>query len=205
MRLRLLWMVFALAAMPLAVFAGEEGGGIHWPSFRGPQACGVADGYPTPENWDMEDSEDILWKVSIPGLAHSSPVIWGDRLFLTTAISNDEDPVLRVGLYGNIDSVVDDTIHKWQVFCLDKSTGKLLWSRTAHEGVPRIKRHPKSTHANSTPATDGNRIVALFGSEGLFCYDMDGELLWKKDLGVLDSAFFQAPEAQWGFASSPTS
>jgi outer membrane protein assembly factor BamB len=89
------------------------------------------------------------------------------------------------------------------VYRIEKKTGRILWSKTAHEGVPKIKRHPKSTHANPTPATDGKHVVALFGSEGLYCYDVSGNLLWKKDLGVLDSAFFVVPEAQWGFASSP--
>ncbi|MCS6859838.1 MAG: PQQ-binding-like beta-propeller repeat protein, partial [Abditibacteriales bacterium] len=106
-------------------------------------------------------------------------------------------------LYGDVTSVNDDTVHQWKVYCLDKRTGKILWERTAHEGVPKIKRHPKSTHANSTTATDGKRVVAFFGSEGLYCYDLNGKLLWKKDLGVLDAGWYVAPAAQWGFASSP--
>jgi len=89
------------------------------------------------------------------------------------------------------------------VYRIDKRTGKILWERTAHEGVPRWPRHPKSTHANPTPATDGRRVVAFFGSEGLYCFDVDGKLLWKKDLGPLDAAFFAVPDAQWGVASSP--
>ena len=89
------------------------------------------------------------------------------------------------------------------MLCFDKTTGKQLWEREAHRGVPKVKRHPKSTHANSTAATDGKRVVAFFGSEGLHCYDLDGKPLWKKDFGVLDSGFFVVPDAQWGFASSP--
>jgi hypothetical protein len=130
-------------------------------------------------------------------------VVWGDRLFLTTAISGKEKAELRVGLYGDIAPVQDDTVHQWKVLCFDKRTGKLLWERTAHSGVPKIPRHTKGTHANSTMATDGTRAVACFGSEGLYCYDFRGELLWKKDLGVIDSGFFSAPTAQWGYASSP--
>jgi outer membrane protein assembly factor BamB len=110
---------------------------------------------------------------------------------------------LRVGLYGDITPVDDDAIHSWKIYSIDKETGKVLWEKTAHRGVPRTRRHPKSTHANSTPVTDGTHVIAFFGSEGLYCYDFDGNLLWKKDLGVLDAAFFRVPEAQWGFASSP--
>jgi outer membrane protein assembly factor BamB len=89
------------------------------------------------------------------------------------------------------------------VMCFDKQKGSLSWERTVKTGVPIVKRHPKSTHASSTLATDGQHLVAFFGSEGLYAYDLKGELLWKKDFGTLDSGFFIAPEAQWGFASSP--
>jgi outer membrane protein assembly factor BamB len=130
-------------------------------------------------------------------------VIWGDRIFLTTAISGLEDPQLKVGLYGDVNPVEDETIHTWKVFCYDKNNGNLVWEKTACTGIPKVKRHPKSTHANSTVATNGKYVVAFFGSEGLYCYDLNGNLIWKKDLGVLDSGFFIAPEAQWGFASSP--
>lgn len=176
--------------------------GANWPSFRGPNASGIAEKYATPVSWDVETSKNIKWKIPIPGLAHSSPIIWGNRLFVTTAVGED-DAELKVGLYGNIQSVDDDSVHEWKVYCLDKKTGKILWEKTAHKGVPKVKRHPKATHANSTPATDGEYVVAFFGSEGLYCYDMDGQLAWKKDFGLLDSAFFMVPSAQWEFASSP--
>jgi outer membrane protein assembly factor BamB len=99
--------------------------------------------------------------------------------------------------------VQDETVHQWKVYCLSKVTGKILWERTARKGVPRVKRHTKGTQANSTMTTDGKNVVAFFGSEGIYCYDMTGNLRWQKDLGVLDSGFFLVPEAQWGFASSP--
>lgn len=175
----------------------------NWPQFRGPRATGVLDGKPTPTTWDGQQMINVKWKTPIRGLGHSSPIIWGDRVFVTTCISGTADAGLRVGLYGDIESIEDDTKHSWRVYCLDKSTGKVLWERTSHEGVPKIKRHPKSTHANSTPATDGKHVVAFFGSEGLYCYDFDGKLLWKKDLGVLDAGFWRMPEAQWAFGSSP--
>ena len=175
----------------------------HWPGFRGPQASGVAEGHPTPTTWSIEERNNVKWRVSVPGLAHSSPIIWGDSIFLTTSISESDDKELRVGLYGDIEPVKDESVHRWCVYRINRSNGEILWEQTAHEGQPKIKRHPKSTHANPTPATDGRRVVAFFGSEGLYCYDFSGKLLWKKDLGILDSAFFVAPTAQWGFASSP--
>lgn len=177
--------------------------GVNWPSFRGENAKGIAENFSTPSSWSVVDSKNIKWKTEIPGLAHSSPIIWNDRIFITTAISGIENPDLKVGLYGNIEPVEDETIHMWKVYCLDKKTGKIIWEQTACEGIPKVKRHPKSTHANSTPATDGKYVVAFFGSEGLYCYDMNGNLLWKKDFGILDSGFFLVPNAQWGFASSP--
>jgi outer membrane protein assembly factor BamB len=176
--------------------------GVNWPSFRGPNASGIAENYSTPVSWDMDTSKNIKWKTKIPGLAHSCPVVWGDRIYVTTA-SGEADAELKVGLYGNIEPVDDDSVHQWKVYCLDKNTGKILWEKTAHKGVPKVKRHPKATHANSTPVTDGKYVVAFFGSEGLFCYEMDGKLVWKKDFGLLDSAFFMVPSAQWEFASSP--
>jgi outer membrane protein assembly factor BamB len=176
--------------------------GINWPSFRGPNASGIAENYATPISWDVETSKNIKWKITLPGLAHSSPVIWEDRLYVTTA-SGEADAELKVGLYGSIEPVDDDSVHEWKVYCLDKKSGKILWEKTAHKGIPKVKRHPKATHANTTPTTDGKYIVAFFGSEGLFCYDLDGNLAWKKDFGLLDSAFFMVPTAQWEFASSP--
>jgi outer membrane protein assembly factor BamB len=175
----------------------------NWPSFRGTNASGVAEGTPTPTTWNVEKGENILWKTPIPGLAHASPVVWGDKLFITTAISSNPKPYLRVGLFGDVDSDKDLTKHTWRVYCLDKRTGKILWDRVATEGVPKIKRHIKATHANSTPATDGKYVVAFFGAEGLYCYDVKGKLQWKQDLGLLDSGWFYDPDYQWGMASSP--
>jgi outer membrane protein assembly factor BamB len=174
-----------------------------WPSFRGGNASGIAEGFKTPTSWNVDEKKNILWKTSLSGLGHSSPIVWGNRVFVTTAISGKEKPELKVGLYGNIDPVIDDTPHKFKVYCLDKKSGKILWEQTAYEGVPKVKRHTKATHANSTMTTDGKNVIAFFGSEGLYCYDMNGKLRWKKDFGVLDSGYFQSKEAQWGFASSP--
>jgi outer membrane protein assembly factor BamB len=178
----------------------------HWPQFRGRQAGGVAADSHPPQQWTSPK-----WKTPIPGLGLSCPVIWGDRIFITTAVPIAKDGApppssaqeLKIGLYGDIKSVDDSSPHSWQVLCLNKSDGRVLWKQTAHEGVPKVKRHPKSSHANSTPATDGKHLVSFFGAEGLYCYDFEGKLLWRKDFPQLDSGYFAVPDAQWGFGSSP--
>jgi len=177
--------------------------GVNWPGFRGQFAAGVADGHSTPTTWDVEKNQNLKWKTPLPGLAHSCPAVWGDRVFVTTAVSRKEDPTLKIGMYGDVTPVEEAEVHAWKLYCLDKATGKIRWERTAHTGVPKVKRHPKSSHANSTPATDGEHVVAFFGSEGLYCYDLSGKPLWEKDFGMLDSGFFTIPSAQWGFGSSP--
>jgi outer membrane protein assembly factor BamB len=175
----------------------------NWPQFRGPGGSGVGQGS-TPSKWNGPAGEGILWKTEIPGLGHSSPVIWGDQIFLTTAVPTQaKTSALKLGLYGDIEPVASEGAHIFRLYCLDRKSGRVVWKADAITREPAIKRHPKSTHANPTPATDGKRVIALFGSEGLFAYDLKGKLLWKKDLGVLDAGFFQVPSAQWGFASSP--
>jgi outer membrane protein assembly factor BamB len=183
----------------ISVVAGAQ----NWPSFRGSNASGVVEGKKTPVSWDGTKSTNVLWKVPIPGLAHSCPVVWGDKVFVTSAVSADPKPYFRHGLYGDVDTANDLIKHSWRVYCLNKWTGKIVWEKTAHEGIPKTKRHIKSTHANSTPATDGKHVVAFFGSEGLYCYDMNGKQLWKQDLGILDAGWFYDPDYQWGTASSP--
>lgn len=174
-----------------------------WPQFRGPNGSGVGDGTKPPVRWDATKNTNIVWKAEVPGLSVSSPVVWGDRVFVTTAVSGDPKQTFRTGLYGDTDPVKDSTAHLWKVLALDRKTGKLLWEQTAHQGVPKTKRHPKSSQSSPTPATDGKVLVAYFGSEGLFAYSVDGKLLWKKDLGVQDAGWFFDPDSEWGAASSP--
>jgi outer membrane protein assembly factor BamB len=252
-----------------------------WPSFRGRFARGVADDAATPTTWDVAKGKGVRWRARIPGLAHSSPVVWQDRIFVTTAVKlrraaagdapaqepgtpsaagetpaageggkgaqpgerreqvepreqgaerggrsgmggqeqqkpgaaaageapsdpgEEAEAELVVGLYGSVEPVDDASPHRFDVLCVDRRTGEILWTRTAWQGVPTSKRHPKGSHAAATPTTDGERVVALFGSEGLYCYSVEGELLWQKDLGVLDAGWFLQPAAQWGSASSP--
>lgn len=176
---------------------------VHWPSFRGDHASGVADNQNLPDHWDGEKGTNVLWKTLIPGLAHSSPVVWGDRLFVTSAVSSRPDATFRHGLYGDGDASDDLSVQRWQVNCLDKSTGRIIWQRTAYQGVPKSKRHIKASYANATPTTDGRYVVAMFGSQGLYAYDLDGNLAWKRDLGVLNLGAYDAPSYEWGPASSP--
>ncbi len=174
-----------------------------WPSFRGHGAVGRAPSARLPTTWDVESKVNILWCTPIPGLAHSSPIVWRDVVIVTTAVSREPAPELKVGLYGDIASVSSEPEHQWQVHSLDRDTGRMLWSTTVAAGVPHMRRHPKSTHANATPATDGNHIVAFFGAEGLWCLDFSGNILWRTNPGPLDSGYFRRPSAQWGFGSSP--
>ncbi len=174
-----------------------------WPSFRGPALSGIADGQGAPTTWNGESGANVRWRTPIPGIALSSPIVWGDRVFVTTSISSAGDETFRTGLYGDVDSVDDESEHSWKVYALDRKSGDVVWERTSTTGVPAVKRHLKSSHANPTPVTDGRHVVAFFGSEGLFCYTVDGELLWRQELGVLSSGWFYDPTYEWGFSSSP--
>lgn len=176
----------------------------NWPQYRGAQASGVDESVALPTTWNISTGENLRWQTPIPGLSHASPIVWGDRVYVATAVSASGKADLKVGLYGDITAANDNSSHQWRLLALDKATGKILWNVLGHESQPKVARHTKATHCNSTPATDGQRIVAIFGSEGLFCFDAkDGKLLWKKDLGPMDSGYFQMPASQWGFASSP--
>jgi outer membrane protein assembly factor BamB len=166
-------------------------------------SSGVLDNSNLPESFDIQKMLNVRWKTEIPGLGLSSPVIWGDKLFLTTAVSKFDNQGIKPGIYGDGMPVPDSSIHDWKVYCINKNTGSILWERTAYTGVPKIKRHPKSTHANPSVATDGKYAVAFFGSEGLYCYDNDGKLIWKKNFGILKSVAFDYNAAEWEFASSP--
>jgi outer membrane protein assembly factor BamB len=174
-----------------------------WTSFRGTQAAGIADGQNLPDKWDGKTGQNILWRTPIPGLAHSSPVVWGHRIFVTSATSSDPKATFRPGLYGDGDASQDRSQQRWVIYALDKRTGKILWERVAHKGVPIDKRHIKATYANSTPATDGRIVVAWFGSQGVYAYDVNGRFLWKVDMGRLDLGAYDIPTYEWGSASSP--
>jgi outer membrane protein assembly factor BamB len=176
----------------------------NWPAFRGEGASGNGDGQRAVTEWDVASGKNIKWKTPIPGIANSSPVIWGDRVFAVTAISKAGDTTFKTGLYGDVKPVDDLSEHQWKIFALDKTSGKILWERTAVTALPKTKRHTKSSQASSTPVTDGKRVVAVFGSAGvLAAWDFNGKELWRVDLGVLDSGWFFDPAFQWGHSSSP--
>ena len=175
----------------------------NWPSFRGPGAAGVADGNNLPATWNVSNGANIAWKRPTPGLAHSSPIVWGDRVFVTTAVSSRGGDSFKRGLYGEGDAADDRSVQQWKLLCLNRKTGAILWERLAYQGVPKEKRHMKATYANATPATDGEIVVAFFGSQGLYAYNLEGKAMWSRDLGRLDVGAYDLPEYEWGTASSP--
>ncbi len=198
------------AAGPLPRAAAATGA---WPSFRGREASGIADSEQParrslgegglPDRWSPESGENILWRTPIPGLAHSSPVVWGDVVYVTTAISSRGKATFKPGLYGDGDASDDRSPQRWALYAIDQRTGRIRWERIAAEGEPRNKRHIKSTYASASPATDGRIVVAWFGSQGLYAYDVDGGLRWSVDLGRVDMGAYDIPAFEWGPASSP--
>lgn len=192
---RLVTFVLLFAALPAQ--------DARWPQFRGAQAAGVQDGHALPAKWDVSKGEALLWKTPIPGLAHASPVVWGDRVFVATAVATGGDASLKIGRYGAGDSAEDMVEHTFQLWCLRLADGRVDWVRTCARRVPRFKRHTKATHADPTPVTDGEHVVAVFGAQGMFCYSMAGDLEWQVDLGAIDVGPHDSPDLEWGYASSP--
>jgi outer membrane protein assembly factor BamB len=167
----------------------------NWPGWRGPGNLGVSVEKSFPVTWDM--SKNVKWKVDVPGLGHSSPIVWGNRIFVTTAVSGDvkednwEKGFPQTGRDPNASEI------SWMLLCFDRDTGKLLWQQTAVRKVPTILRHLKNSYASQTPATDGTYVFAYFGDQGIFCYDFNGKLIWKRDLGTFKMA------NNWGMGTSP--
>jgi outer membrane protein assembly factor BamB len=174
-----------------------------WPQFRGPNAGGVDESEALPVTWNVESGENIRWQTLIPGMAHASPIVWGDRVYVATAVRRGGEGQLKVGLYGDIAPAQESESYQWRLLALDAATGKIAWNALGCEAVPKVKRHPKATQCNPTPATDGRHIVAIFGSQGLFCFDREGKALWQVDLGPMAAGYFRVPSAQFGFGSSP--
>jgi len=175
-----------------------------WPGFRGHDGAGDGDGKGAPSTWDTELGEGILWKTPVAGLANSSPIAWGDHIFVTSAVSSAGDDTIKTGLYGDVAPVDDLSEHRFFLTAIDRRDGGVLWERDVHVGVPMVKRHTKSSQANSTPVTNGKVVVVLFGSVGaLAAYDFAGNELWRTDMGPLDSGWFYDPDYQWGHSSSP--
>jgi outer membrane protein assembly factor BamB len=181
----------------------DRGRARAWPGFRGAGLAGVGDGQGAPTSWDVAAGRNLRFRTPLPGLGLSSPIVWGNRIFVTTAVGERDDGTFRTGLYGDGTSVEDLSKHSFRLYALD-TTGQIVWEREVLISPPGAKRHLKSSQANSTPATDGRRVVVLFGAVGvLAAYDFEGRLLWRKDIGVLDCGDEVFGNTEWGHASSP--
>ena len=191
---------FTLCVFAIALNTGASA--QNWPQFRGQFAQGITDDQGLPTSWNVETGENIRWATDIPGMGHSSPVIWQDRIFVTTAVA-EEMPDLVLGDEGGIALASESTAISWRLLCLDKTSGETLWSKEAFQGVPRAKRHVKACWTNSTPATDGRFVAAIFGSQGLVVFDLEGNEVWRRDLGDLDPGLFGDSSSHWGYSSSP--
>ncbi|PYR74541.1 MAG: hypothetical protein DMF86_18205, partial [Acidobacteria bacterium] len=151
----------------------------YWPQWRGPYATGVSKTADPPIEWS--ETKNVRWKVEIPGRGSASPVVWGDRIFVLSAVPSGADAAAAHQPRGGVRPAVP---HRYVVVALDRKTGKVIWQRTARESTPHEGSHPDNgTYASSSAITDGQRVYAFFDSEGLYAYDMDGTLLWNKDLG----------------------
>ncbi len=191
------------AASAPAPLPGPQSSTGSWPSFRGPQATGISDGQNLPDTWDVKGGQNIVWRTPIGGLAHSSPIVWGNTVYVTTAVSRKGGATFRPGLYGDGDASDDRSPQQWKLIAIDKKTGAVRWEKVAIEAPPVDKRHIKSTYASGTPATDGRIVVASFGSMGVFAFDMAGNLRWKVDYGKIHLGAYDLPSWEWGPASSP--
>src|SRR5262245_238915 len=184
----------ALILLLVAVQSGPLWGQSRWPQFRGPRSAGLGEG-DLPEVWS--DTENVAWKAAIPGRGWSSPIVWEGKIFLTSAVKEGEEEEPNEGLYVGGERQKAPVEHRFTVFCLDAETGKVLWERVAHRGAPENSRHLKNTYASETPVTDGERVYAYFGDQGLFAYDLEGNLKWSRKWGSFKT------RAGWGTAASP--
>ena len=185
--------------LPLLLACSLTGGvraGDNWPQFRGAKALGTSDETGLPDTWST--TANVVWKAEIPGRGWSSPVVWGDTIFLTSVASEGKPEPAKKGLYlGGDRKDPPPGKHRWLVLAIDWDSGKIRWERVAHEGVPETPRHIKNSYASETPVTDGERVYAYFGNVGLYCYDMSGKELWQKKLGTYRM------KLGWGTAASP--
>ena len=171
-------------------------GDANWPQFRGPNGAGVSTNANLPDKWSA--TENVAWKTDLPGRSWSSPIVWGDRVFLTAAVNLGESETPKKGLYlGGERPAPSKSEHLWKVLCLDLATGKVQWERTVHRGPPRTPIHLKSSYGAETPVTDGERVYALFGNLGVFAFTLAGEEVWTKRLEPRKMRY------GWGTAASP--
>ncbi len=168
----------------------------NWPQFRGPAASGVSSHSGLPDSWSA--AEGVAWKTEIPGRGWSSPIVWGERIFITTTIKEGgEVEAVKKGLYFGGNREAPKEAHRYVVYCLDLETGGIVWEKEVHRGVPQHGHHRKNTLASETPVTDGQRVYAYFGNVGLFAFDFEGRLLWSKKWKSVPTRF------GWGTAASP--
>lgn len=185
-------LVLAGLGMLTAAGSAQE----NWPQFRGPGARGVGVSERLPLAWSRESN--VVWRAELPGRGWSSPIVWGDRIFVTTAVSEGREEEPRKGLYfGGERPEPPPDRHHWRVVCLDWDTGRVRWSTEVAAGRPPLPRHLKNSYASETPVTDGEHVYALFGSIGLFCLDMDGKVVWEQPFQPRRMAH------GWGTAASP--
>jgi outer membrane protein assembly factor BamB len=179
-----------LVLLPVSVVAlePEPSREARWPGWRGTDGQGIVRETGLPLVWSA--TKNVVWKTEIPGRGHSSPIAWGDRLFLTTAIERALDPaakpikhVVEGEAFVHPDGVGADHRHRFVVLALDAANGKVLWQKTAWEGAPYDTRHRRGSFASPTPVTDGSLVYAYFGAEGLYAYDFTGKLAWKYSTG----------------------
>lgn len=187
----LLISALVLLTIPAAVVATD-----HWPQFRGPGATGVVEDPTLPDTWSA--TENVVWKAPVPGLGWSSPIVWGELVFLTSVVKQGATEAPRKGLYfGGERRDLSTDEHRWMVYAIDFRTGRTVWEREAFRGQVRTARHLKNSYASETPVTDGRHVYAYFGNLGLFCYDLKGRLIWKKEFEPRLTRF------GWGTAASP--
>ncbi|MBI5091391.1 MAG: PQQ-binding-like beta-propeller repeat protein [Candidatus Hydrogenedentes bacterium] len=185
-----------MCLLALPAVAPAEPVVANWPQFRGPGARGVADENAIPDRWSA--TENVAWKTDIPGRAWSSPIVWGNQVFLTTAVDSGQLEAPKKGLYlGGDRKNAPGFALQWKVYCLDLESGKVIWERILHEGKPETSIHLKNSFASETPVTDGKRVYAYFGNLGVWCLDLDGKPVWNKDIPP-----HKMPSG-WGTAASP--
>lgn len=154
----------------------------NWPQWRGPMGTGVATNASPPVEWS--DTKNVRWKTAIPGRGHSTPIIWNDRVFVTTAIPIGQKlPPRPSGRPGAHDNLPVDSKYRFVVIAIDRVDGKVLWEKTVHQAVPVEGAHYTASLASASPVTDGDHVIAHFGSHGLYCLDFDGNMIWSKQLG----------------------
>ena len=159
-----------LAAIAFAAGAADS----NWPQFRGEGARGIATAANVPDHWSA--TENVMWKTDLPGRGWSSPIVWGNKIFVTTVVNQGETEPPKKGLYfGGNRPEPPKSEHQWKVFCLDLGSGKTNWEKTVHLGQPETAIHLKNSFASETPVTDGERVYVAFGSVGLFCFDLNGK------------------------------